>query len=102
MFYPKTGVTGPYAFAATTLTYLLSKEIWVLEHEFVAGLGQLIFLIGVVKMASPSMVGLHDSQCDLFATQRSFWSPFSNHAEVTRQFDFCHFAIWSYLRYDQN
>ena len=64
MFYPKTGVTGPYAFAATTLTYLLSKEIWVIEHEFVAGLGQLIFLIGVVKMAGPSMVADWDKEID--------------------------------------
>jgi len=64
MFYPKTGVTGPYAFAATTLTYLLSKEIWVIEHEFVAGLGQLIFLIGVVKMAGPSYVAEIDKEID--------------------------------------
>ena len=39
--------------------------------------------------------GLHDSQCDFFAIQRSFWPPFPNRAEVTHQFDFCHFAIWS-------
>ena len=63
-FYPKTGVTGPYAFAATTLTYLLSKEIWVIEHEFVAGLGQLAFLIGVVKFAGPSFVESLDKEID--------------------------------------
>ena len=64
LFYPKTGVTGPYAFAATTLTYLLSKEIWVIEHEFVAGLGQLAFLVGVVKMAGPSFVEEWDKEID--------------------------------------
>jgi len=63
-FYPKTGVTGPYAFAATTLTYLLSKEIWVIEHEFTSGIGQLIFLAAVVKYAGPGIVASIDKEID--------------------------------------
>jgi len=38
MFYDKTGVTGPYMLGAGVATFLISKEWFVLDHEFYAGL----------------------------------------------------------------
>lgn len=54
-FYNKTGVTGPYTFGAGLLTYLLSKEIWVLEHEFWGGVSFFIMIIYGVKKFGPQM-----------------------------------------------
>ncbi|ODN05972.1 ATP synthase subunit b, mitochondrial [Orchesella cincta] len=52
-FYNKTGVTGPYAFGGGLLTYLLSKEIWVLEHEFWGGVSFFMMIIYAVKKFGP-------------------------------------------------
>jgi len=38
MFYNKTGVTGPYMLGAGVITFLVSKEWFVLDHEFYCGL----------------------------------------------------------------
>jgi len=54
-FYPKTGVTGGYTFGAGLLTYLLCKEIWVLEHEFWGGVSFFIMIIYGVKKFGPQI-----------------------------------------------
>jgi len=54
-FYNKTGVTGPYAFGAGLLTYVLSKEIWVLEHEFWGGVSFFIMIAFATKKFGPQL-----------------------------------------------
>ncbi|KAG8589628.1 hypothetical protein GDO81_006470 [Engystomops pustulosus] len=47
--YPKTGVTGPYMFGTGLLVYLLSKEIYVINHESVAMCSMGIVSIYAIK-----------------------------------------------------
>ncbi len=63
-FYPKTGVTGPYAFAAGVSTYLLSKEIYVCEHEFYSGLSLAMVLILGIKKLGPTVAAALDKNID--------------------------------------
>lgn len=63
-FYKKTGVTGPYAFGFTLSTYLLSKEIYVLEHEFYTGLSVLVTCVFVVKKLGPPVANYLDKERD--------------------------------------
>ncbi|CAK9803798.1 ATP synthase subunit b, mitochondrial [Anthophora quadrimaculata] len=68
-FYPKTGVTGPYVFMATLSTYLISKELYVIEHEFYSGLSLLsIILYGSYKYG-PTVAKFLDKKIDEFETE---------------------------------
>uniref|UniRef100_A0A1Q3FJZ6 ATP synthase subunit b n=1 Tax=Culex tarsalis TaxID=7177 RepID=A0A1Q3FJZ6_CULTA len=63
-FYPKTGVTGPYVFGAGMLTYLCSKEIYVMEHEYYNGLSLAIMVIYGVKKFGPAVAAYCDKEID--------------------------------------
>ncbi|KAL9692268.1 hypothetical protein quinque_015827 [Culex quinquefasciatus] len=63
-FYPKTGVTGPYVFGAGMLTYLCSKEIYVMEHEYYNGLSLAIMVIYAVKKFGPAVAAYCDKEID--------------------------------------
>jgi hypothetical protein len=55
-FYTKTGVTGPYMALVSIGTFLLSKEYFVIEHDFYVGLALAAVLTG-------GQLGILSSQC---------------------------------------
>lgn len=63
-FYNKTGVTGPYTFGVGLITYLCSKEIYVMEHEYYSGLSLAIMAIVAVKKLGPAAAKWADGEID--------------------------------------
>lgn len=61
MFYNKTGVTGPYAFGVGLATFLCSKEIYILEHEYYAGISIGLMVVYAIKTFGPSLASSLDS-----------------------------------------
>jgi len=66
LFYKKTGVTGPYTFFVTFGAYLVSKEIYVMEHEYYNGLSFAILWIAGVKMIGPKLAAYLDKEVDQY------------------------------------
>lgn len=64
-FYPKTGVTGPYVFGAGLATYLFSKEIYVMEHEYYSGLSILLMVVFATKKFGPGLAAYLDKEVDV-------------------------------------
>ncbi|NXD56295.1 AT5F1 synthase, partial [Corvus moneduloides] len=58
--YPKTGVTGPYMLGTGLLLYLLSKEIYVINHETVAAICILTVIIYGIKKFGPDVAAFAD------------------------------------------
>ncbi|XP_064617767.1 ATP synthase subunit b, mitochondrial-like [Liolophura sinensis] len=54
-FYNKTGVTGPYLFGTGLVLTLLSKEIWVIDHNFSEVIGFWGAFIFLTKKLGPFM-----------------------------------------------
>ncbi|CAD1469343.1 unnamed protein product, partial [Heterotrigona itama] len=64
LFYPKTGVTGPYVFLTTFSTYLVSKEWYILEDEFYTGICLLsLILYGSYKIG-PKLAAYLDKEIE--------------------------------------
>ncbi|EDV51248.1 ATP synthase subunit b, mitochondrial [Drosophila erecta] len=63
-FYNKTGVTGPYTFGVGLITYLCSKEIYVMEHEYYSGLSLGIMAVIAVKKLGPVIAKWADGEID--------------------------------------
>ncbi|XP_067096071.1 ATP synthase F(0) complex subunit B1, mitochondrial [Osmerus mordax] len=58
--YPKTGVTGPYMLGTGLLLYMLSKEIYVINHETFAAASIGAVIIYGVKTFGPSVAEFAD------------------------------------------
>uniref|UniRef100_A0A8C3H196 ATP synthase subunit b n=1 Tax=Corvus moneduloides TaxID=1196302 RepID=A0A8C3H196_CORMO len=58
--YPKTGVTGPYMLGTGLLLYLLSKEIYVINHETVAAICILTVIVYGIKKFGPDVAAFAD------------------------------------------
>lgn len=67
-FYEKTGVTGPYMFGTGLITYLCSKEIYVMEHEFYTGLSLAVICIIATKKLGPVIAKYADGEVDVSIT----------------------------------
>lgn len=63
-FYQKTGVTGPYLFGTGLSVYLLSKEIMIVENEFVTGITITIMVVYAVKKFGPAVRAYLEKECD--------------------------------------
>ncbi|XP_047427181.1 ATP synthase F(0) complex subunit B1, mitochondrial [Mugil cephalus] len=60
LLYPKTGVTGPYVLGTGLLLYMLSKEIYVINHETFALLSMGSIIIYGIKKFGPSVAAFAD------------------------------------------
>jgi len=69
-FYEKTGVTGPYVFGAGFMTFLFSKEYFVIEHEFFTGVSLAILTAVVCKKFGPK---LREWYCTLQDEEVNSW-----------------------------
>ncbi|XP_005801384.1 ATP synthase F(0) complex subunit B1, mitochondrial [Xiphophorus maculatus] len=60
LLYPKTGVTGPYMLGTGLLVYLLSKEIYIINHETIAAITIGTIIVYGVKKFGPSVAAFAD------------------------------------------
>jgi F-type H+-transporting ATPase subunit b len=63
-FYKKTGVSGPYVFGAGLITTLLSKELWVVEHEFPLIPPMILIIYLAMTKAGPKLAAYLDKAID--------------------------------------
>ncbi|XP_061700760.1 ATP synthase F(0) complex subunit B1, mitochondrial [Syngnathoides biaculeatus] len=60
LLYPKTGVTGPYMLGTGLLIYMLSKEIYVVNHETFAAASIGAVIIYGIKKFGPNVAAFAD------------------------------------------
>ncbi|CAL8250938.1 unnamed protein product [Arctogadus glacialis] len=60
LLYPKTGVTGPYMLGTGLLCYLLSKEIYIINHETLSAASIGAVVIYAIKKFGPTVAAFAD------------------------------------------
>lgn len=75
-FHKKTGVTGPYTFGVGLITYLCSKEIYVMEHEYYSGLSIALMVYFATKKFGPQLGAWADKEVEAIEEQ---WNAGRNH-----------------------
>lgn len=65
-FYKKTGVSGFGTFCFTVGTFLVSKELYILEHEYYNGLSVALMCILGVKYVGPDISKMLDKEIDAY------------------------------------
>jgi len=73
-FYNKTGVTGPYLFGFGFITYVLSKEIWIVEHNFTHFLSFWMAVWLIIYKYGPKIGAYLDQQSEGYE-QRDWYKP---------------------------
>lgn len=63
-FYDKTGVSGPYMALASIGTFLVSKEFFVMEHDFYAGIAFVGVIGGIIKYVGADVTKAIDASVD--------------------------------------
>ena len=67
-------VSGPYAFGVGLATFLCSKEIYIMEHEFYGGLSIGIMAVYAVKKFGPTLAAYLDKEVEVKFRNISFIS----------------------------
>ena len=61
---------GPYTFGVGLATYLVSKEIYVLEHEYYTVISILIMTVFIVKKFGPKFAAYLDKEIDVSISKK--------------------------------
>lgn len=72
--YEKTGVTGPYCLGFGTLTYVLSKEIWIIEHGFSHFVAYWVLMYFLIKKYGHK-IGAHLDKMSEGINERHWYKP---------------------------
>ncbi|KAL1497560.1 hypothetical protein ABEB36_008501 [Hypothenemus hampei] len=65
-FIPKTGITGLGTFLFTFGTFLVSKEYYVLDHDYYLGLSTIVLWASLIKYLGPTIAKYLDNDIDKY------------------------------------